>query len=55
MGNQRRSMPSLIDAVKQVREGAIGDAYFAKAWYTNNRQSIGIGKTNTPCSVYSRF
>src|SRR3569833_387299 len=44
MGNQRRSMPTLIEAVKQVREGAIGDAYFAKAWYTNNRQSIGIGK-----------
>src|SRR5439155_9694536 len=38
MGNQRRSMPTLIEAVKQVREGAIGEAYFAKAWYTNNRQ-----------------
>jgi len=44
MGNQRRSMPTLIEAVKQVKEGAIGDAYFAKAWYTNNRQSIGVGK-----------
>src|SRR5580692_9329865 len=30
MGNQRRSMPTLIDAVKQVREGAIGNPYFAK-------------------------
>ncbi|HEX3383770.1 MAG TPA: Gfo/Idh/MocA family oxidoreductase, partial [Mucilaginibacter sp.] len=44
MGNQRRSMPSLIEAVKEVRNGAIGDVYFAKAWYTNERKSIGIGK-----------
>ncbi len=44
MGNQRRSMPSLIDAVKQVRDGVIGNVYFAKSWYTNNRKSIGIGK-----------
>ncbi len=44
MGNQRRSMPKLIDAVKQVREGLIGKAYYGKAWYANNRKSIGYGK-----------
>jgi predicted dehydrogenase len=44
MGNQRRSMPTLIEAVKQVRDGVIGDVYFAKAWYTNNRKTIGVGK-----------
>ena len=44
MGNQRRSMPTLIEAVKQVKAGAIGKVYFAKAWYTNNRASIGTGK-----------
>lgn len=44
MGNQRRSMPNLIEAVKQVREGLIGNAYFGKGWYANNRKSIGIGK-----------
>ncbi len=44
MGNQRRSMPNLINAVKEVREGVIGNAYFAKAWYANNRRSIGVGK-----------
>src|SRR6266700_788692 len=44
MGNQRRSMPNLIDAVKQVREGIIGNVYFANSWYANNRKSIGIGK-----------
>src|SRR6516164_1593764 len=30
MGNQRRSMPTLIDAVKQVHDGVIGKTYFAK-------------------------
>ena len=44
MGNQRRSFPSLQEAVQSVRQGAIGKPYFAKAWYTNNRPSIGIGK-----------
>jgi predicted dehydrogenase len=44
MGNQRRSFPTLIEAVKEVREGIIGHVYFGKAWYANNRKSIGIGK-----------
>jgi predicted dehydrogenase len=44
MGSQRRSFPSLIEAVQQVKEGIIGNTYFAKAWYANNRKSIGYGK-----------
>ena len=44
MGNQRRSMPNLINAVKEVREGIIGNAYFGRSWYANNRKSIGYGK-----------
>lgn len=44
MGNQRRSFPTLIDAAQKVKAGIIGDAYFAKAWYANNRKSIGYGK-----------
>jgi len=44
MGNQRRSMPNLIEAAKQLKEGAIGNTYFGKSWYANNRKSIGIGK-----------
>ena len=44
MGNQRRSFPTLIQAVKEVRDGIIGDPYLAKAWYTNDRKSIGAGK-----------
>ena len=44
MGNQRRSFPTLIQAVKEVKDGIIGNAYFGKSWYANNRKSIGIGK-----------
>ncbi|HVZ57991.1 MAG TPA: Gfo/Idh/MocA family oxidoreductase [Chitinophagaceae bacterium] len=44
MGNQRRSFPTLIQAAAEVRSGLIGKAYFAKAWYNNNRKSIGTGK-----------
>ncbi|HPG11671.1 MAG TPA: Gfo/Idh/MocA family oxidoreductase [Chitinophagaceae bacterium] len=44
MGNQRRSMPNLIEAVSKVRNGAIGNPYLGKAWYANNRKSIGYGK-----------
>lgn len=44
MGNQRRSFPTLIEVAKQVKEGIIGNVYFAKSWYANNRKSIGYGK-----------
>jgi len=43
MGNQRRSFPNMQEAMAQIKEGIIGKAYFAKAWYTNNRKSIGHG------------
>jgi predicted dehydrogenase len=45
MGNQRRSSPKIIEAIQQVRDGAIGRAYFAQAWYTNTRGTIGTGKS----------
>ncbi|HYM95521.1 MAG TPA: Gfo/Idh/MocA family oxidoreductase, partial [Chitinophagaceae bacterium] len=44
MGNQRRSFPTMIQAVKEVHDGIIGKAYLGKAWYANNRKSIGFGK-----------
>jgi predicted dehydrogenase len=44
MGNQRRSWPNVIEAIRQLHAGVIGRPYFAKTWYTNNRTSIGIGK-----------
>lgn len=45
VGTQRRSMPQIIEAMRKVREGAIGKVHFARGWYTNRRGSIGRGKT----------
>jgi predicted dehydrogenase len=44
MGTQQRSSPHTIEAVKKIREGLIGRAYFGKCWYNNTRKSIGVGK-----------
>ena len=44
MGNQQRSAPESIQAIKEIREGIIGTPYFAKAWYANTRGPIGNGK-----------
>ncbi len=44
MGNQRRSWPNIQQAIAELHGGIIGKTYYAKTWYTNNRQSIGIGK-----------
>jgi len=43
MGNQRRSFPNIQVAVREIRAGVIGTAYYAKAWYDNSRPSIGHG------------
>ena len=44
MGSQQRSSPHTMEIVGKIHAGLIGRAYFAKAWYVNNRKSIGIGK-----------
>lgn len=44
VGAQRRSWPVLTQGIKELHNGIIGKVYFAKAWYTNNRGSIGFGK-----------
>ncbi len=44
MGNQRRSWPNVIQAIDDLKSGVIGRPYFGKGWYTNNRESIGVGK-----------
>ncbi|MGB6430750.1 MAG: Gfo/Idh/MocA family oxidoreductase [Candidatus Acidiferrales bacterium] len=44
MGTQQRSSPHTIEIVGKIHDGIIGRAYFAKAWYSNVRKSIGIGK-----------
>jgi predicted dehydrogenase len=43
MGNQQRSARTSIMAIKDIREGIIGDVYKGEAYYSNNRGSIGIG------------
>jgi len=44
MGAQRRSWKLLTEGIEQLKTGAIGKVHLAKCWYTNSRQSIGIGK-----------
>lgn len=44
VGAQRRSWPVLTQGINELHNGIIGKVYFAKAWYTNNRGSIGFGK-----------
>jgi len=48
MGNQRRSMPKVIEGIQALRDGIIGRVYFAQSWYTNNRPSIGAGTAGNP-------
>jgi len=44
MGTQQRSSPHTIEIVEKIHGGLIGRPYFAKAWYSNVRKSIGTGK-----------
>ena len=44
MGNQQRSAPTSIQAIQDIRDGIIGKPYMGKAWYSNDRGSIGYGK-----------
>jgi predicted dehydrogenase len=44
MGTQQRSSPHTIEIVDKIHNGLIGRPYFAKAWYSNVRKSIGVGK-----------
>jgi predicted dehydrogenase len=44
MGNQQRSSQHTIEIINKIHNGLIGEVYYGKAWYTNSRGSIGIGK-----------
>ncbi len=44
MGNQQRSSPHTIEIIDKIHNGSIGRAYYAKAWYSNTRKTIGTGK-----------
>lgn len=43
VGNQQRSAPTSMLAIKDIREGIIGRPYMAKTWYSRNRGPIGVG------------
>jgi predicted dehydrogenase len=44
MGNQQRSSASAKEAMQKIHNGIIGTPYMGKAWYSNSRKSIGVGK-----------
>ncbi len=44
MGNQQRSSEHSGYIIKKIHEGLIGKTYYGKAWYSNTRGPIGIGK-----------
>jgi predicted dehydrogenase len=44
MGTQQRSSPHTIEIIDKIHGGLIGTTYMAKAWYSNVRKSIGVGK-----------
>jgi predicted dehydrogenase len=44
MGVQRRSMPHYMEAVRRLRDGAVGTLRYARCWYDNARGSIGVGR-----------
>src|ERR1700678_1209703 len=44
MGTQQRSSPHTIEIVGKIHDGLIGRAYYAKAWYSNTRKTIGFRK-----------
>jgi predicted dehydrogenase len=43
VGLHRRSAPFVIEAVKLIRDGAIGDVTVAKAYHLRNESPMGIG------------
>lgn len=44
MGTQQRSSAYTIEILNKIHNGFIGKPYLAKAWYVNDRKSIGAGK-----------
>ncbi len=44
VGNQHRSSKHEGMMIEKIHNGLIGETYFAKAWYANNRPSMGTGK-----------
>jgi len=50
MGNQRRSRATMMEAIKRVHDGELGEVRYSRTWYTNRRGAIGAGKVTEPPS-----
>jgi predicted dehydrogenase len=48
VGTQRRSNAAIGEGIKLLREGAIGEPYYARAWYANQRGPIPKGEPGDP-------
>lgn len=48
MGTQRRSMPTVVEMTRKLREGLIGRVYLARCFYARRRAPIGFGKPVAP-------
>lgn len=48
VGTQSRSSPPLIEAMKRLRDGAIGEILVAKAWNSQRRGDIGHAQPSEP-------
>lgn len=46
MGSQRRSSSVVIDSMKEIKSGVIGDIHFARAWYQNKRKPLPNGNVS---------
>ncbi len=51
MGNQRRSFPGVNQMVADAKSGIIGNIYFAKCWYTNNRKPTVLKNGIVPATL----
>lgn len=51
LGNQRRSFPGVNQMVKDAQAGIIGNVYFAKAWYSNNRKPTVLKPGTVPTKL----
>jgi predicted dehydrogenase len=48
MGVQRRSWPAIKEAIDKIHSGVIGEVHYARTWYNNRRDSIGIKLPTAP-------
>jgi predicted dehydrogenase len=48
VGTQTRSTPTAMEAIEQLRKGAIGEVLVAKAWNSQRRGSIGKTQPSSP-------